>query len=131
MATHGHRGLGGANAPPAGRQAAKGGVMARKATGQIIEREGKNGRTYALRFRAYGKRRFITTAATKRAEAELELSHDASDVQGAIWQPQQSPPHPTPTEDEPTFHEFASQWGRRPRSRGARATNNRGLQVGA
>jgi hypothetical protein len=27
--------------------------MARKASGQVIVREGKRGRTYALRFRAY------------------------------------------------------------------------------
>ena len=34
--------------------------MPRKATGQVIERDGKRGRTYALRFRAYGERRFLT-----------------------------------------------------------------------
>src|SRR5229473_3231675 len=84
--------------------------MARKATGQIVEREGKNGRTYALRFHAYGKRRFITTAASSRVEAEIELSHVLADVRRGIWQPQQPPLNPTRIEDEPTFHEFASQW---------------------
>jgi hypothetical protein len=34
--------------------------MPRKATGQVIERDGKRGRTYALRFRAYGEREFLT-----------------------------------------------------------------------
>jgi hypothetical protein len=29
--------------------------MARKATGQVIERDGRRGRTYALRFPAYGR----------------------------------------------------------------------------
>jgi integrase len=84
--------------------------MARKATGQIVERDGKNGRTYALRFRAYGTRRFITTTATSRAEAELELAHVLADVQRGIWQPPRSQPDPPAPEDEPTFHEFASQW---------------------
>ena len=34
--------------------------MARAATGQIVERKRKAGTTFAIRFRAYGKREFIT-----------------------------------------------------------------------
>jgi hypothetical protein len=34
--------------------------MARKASGQVIERKGARGRTLALRFRAYGIRRYVT-----------------------------------------------------------------------
>jgi hypothetical protein len=34
--------------------------MARKATGQVIVRDGKRGRSYALRFRAYGRRHYLT-----------------------------------------------------------------------
>jgi hypothetical protein len=84
--------------------------MARKATGQIIERDGKNGRTYALRFRAYGKRRFITTEATSRTEAELELSHVLADVQRGIWQPRSPEPEAPATAEEPDFHVYSSEW---------------------
>jgi hypothetical protein len=34
--------------------------MARPATGQVVERKGKGGTTLALRFRAYGERRYVT-----------------------------------------------------------------------
>ena len=34
--------------------------MARKATGQVIERDRKCGRTFAFRVRAYGKREYLT-----------------------------------------------------------------------
>src|SRR4051794_2115099 len=70
--------------------------MARPATGQVIEREGKQGRTFALRFRA-----------GDRARAEQELSNVMADVRRGIWKP----PAPEPVrEAEPTFHEFASEW---------------------
>ena len=36
--------------------------MARKATGQVIERDGKRGRTYALRLPAHGRREYLTLA---------------------------------------------------------------------
>jgi len=54
--------------------------MARKATSQVIERDGKRGRTYALRFRAYGRREYITLGTAEegwthhKAEVELETS---------------------------------------------------------
>ena len=34
--------------------------MAKRATGEVIERERKSGRVFALRFRAYGRRHFLT-----------------------------------------------------------------------
>ena len=49
--------------------------MARPPTGQIVERAGKRGRVFGLRFRAYGERRYITTEAQSRKEAEQELRH--------------------------------------------------------
>ena len=39
--------------------------MARRATGQVVEP--KDGRAWAIRFRAYGKRRFVTLGTTRRA----------------------------------------------------------------
>ena len=47
--------------------------MSRPATGQVLERRGKRGRTYALRFRAYGRRHYLTLDVAARAEAEAEL----------------------------------------------------------
>jgi hypothetical protein len=35
-------------------------MVARPATGQVVERDGKRGITYALRVRAYGRREYIT-----------------------------------------------------------------------
>jgi integrase len=86
--------------------------MARPATGQVVERKGAEGTTYALRFRAYGKRRYVTTKATSRAEAEKALAHTIADVERGIWQPSQSEPSEpiVAPEDEPTFHVYSSEW---------------------
>src|SRR5215207_10822495 len=88
--------------------------MARKATGQVIERESSQGTIYALRFRAYGERRFLTLGSTAegwdRARAEDALRHTMSDVERGIWQPPRQEPAPTPERHDRTFHEFASEW---------------------
>jgi hypothetical protein len=34
--------------------------MSRPATGQVLERRGKRRRVFALRFRAYGRREYLT-----------------------------------------------------------------------
>jgi integrase len=84
--------------------------MPRTATGQVIERNGKRGVSYALRFRAYGERRFVTLApGTSRREAELELENVLADVRRGIWRAPTAAPVAAPTE-APTFHEFASEW---------------------
>jgi integrase len=84
--------------------------MPRPATGQIIERRGERGTTYALRFRAYGKRYYVTAAARTRAEAETELANILADVRRGIWRPPESTPAVEEPKPEPTFHEFASEW---------------------
>lgn len=86
--------------------------MARKATGQVIEPTG--GRGWALRFRAYGKRRYVTLGTAEdgwdRRKAERELRGILADVERGIWQPEEpAPPEPEPRA-EPTFHQFASEW---------------------
>jgi hypothetical protein len=44
--------------------------MARRTTGKVIEHEGTDGRTYrALRFTAYGKRRYVSLDAVSAGEA--------------------------------------------------------------
>ena len=86
--------------------------MARPATGQVLERRGKRGRTYALRFHAYGRRQYITLGSEgwDRQRAEQELQNILAEVRRGIWQP------PAPEVDvkepaqEPTFHVFASEW---------------------
>ena len=87
--------------------------MPRSSIGQVVELDRKGGRTFALRFRAYGKRRYITLGTADegwtRARAEEELANVLADVRRGIWKP----PKPAPTvseKEEPTFHEFASEW---------------------
>jgi hypothetical protein len=68
--------------------------MARKATGQIIEPS--SGRGWAIRFRAYGKRRYMTLGTAEegwnRRRAEAELRHVLADVERGVWQPYEAPP---------------------------------------
>jgi integrase len=94
--------------------------MARKATGGIIEP--KDGRGWAIRFRAYGKRRLVTLGTSEegwnRQKVEAELRHVLADVERGIWQPHEPAAVEAPTE-MPTFHVFASEWieARRPELR--------------
>lgn len=85
--------------------------MARKATGQVIEPAG--GRGWAIRFRAYGKRRYVTLGTAEdgwtRQRAEAELRHVLADVERGTWRPYEPEPVEAPAE-VPTFHEFASEW---------------------
>ena len=84
--------------------------MARKPTGQIIARGGKRGPTFGLRFRAYGRRYYVTAEACTRPEAETELANILADVRRGIWRAPGNEPAATEPTAEPTFHEFASEW---------------------
>jgi integrase len=85
--------------------------MARPATGSVIEPT--NGRGWAIRFRAYGKRRYVALGTTEdgwsRARAEAELRHVLADVERGIWKPHKPEPIEAPAA-VPTFHEFSSDW---------------------
>ncbi len=85
--------------------------MARKPTGQIIEP--KDGRGWAIRFRAYGKRRSITLGTSEEGWSHEKtgerLRHVLADVERGAWQPHQPAAVEAPAET-PTFHEFASEW---------------------
>jgi integrase len=85
--------------------------MPRKATGQVIEPN--DGRSWAIRFRAYGKRRYVALGTAEegwnRKRAESELRHVLADVERGIWRPYE-PPQPQGPPEVPTFHEFASEW---------------------
>jgi integrase len=101
--------------------------MARKATGQVLERKTKRGRVFALRFHAYGERQYLTLGGAwegwTRVRAEDELANVLADVRRGIWRPATPEPADAGPAPEPTFHEFASAWfdriGRelRPRTR--------------
>jgi integrase len=85
--------------------------MPRKASGSVVDP--KDGRGWAIRFRAYGKRRYVALGSSAegwtREKAEKKLGHVLADVERGIWKPEAPPPDQGPT-TEPTFHEFASEW---------------------
>src|SRR4051794_31000882 len=87
--------------------------MPRPATGAVIEKATNQGRTFALRFSAYGKRRYVTLGTADdgwtRDRADQELLNVLADVRRGIWRPAEPPPTVDVAED-PTFHEFASEW---------------------
>lgn len=93
--------------------------------GSVLERHWKRGTTYALRFSAYGRRRYLTLGrfadGWTRPKAEEELENVLADVRRGIWIPPDrnghgaSDPEPDGPGPEPTLHRFSSQWlaGRR------------------
>jgi integrase len=88
--------------------------MSRPAKGQVLERKGKRGRTFALRFRAYGRRLYVTLGTAEegwtRDRAEDELANVLADVRRGIWR------EPVPEllveepREEPDFHRFATDY---------------------
>ncbi|HEY6636414.1 MAG TPA: hypothetical protein VIZ61_01915 [Solirubrobacterales bacterium] len=87
--------------------------MPRPAKGQVIERKTRRGTTYALRFRALGKRQFLYLGVSadgwNRKRAEEELANVLADVRRGIWQPPQ-PVEPQEARPVPDFRTFASEW---------------------
>lgn len=81
--------------------------------GQVVQKRTAAGVVYALRFRAYGERRYLTLGSSDdgwtRAKAEDELQNVLADVRRGLWKPTVRAPAPEPPRD-PTFHEFASEW---------------------
>lgn len=88
--------------------------MPRPATGQVIERETREGVTsYALRFRAYGRRRFVHlgySPAWTRKRSEQDMADILADVRRGLWRPPEEVPALEPPAKMPTFHEFSSEW---------------------
>jgi hypothetical protein len=89
-------------------------LMPRAASGQIVEVRRKRGKLFAIRFRAYGRRHYVTLDTTEdgwtRRRAREELDDVLAQVRLGIWQPRAADPEPPVEEPEPTFHEFASEW---------------------
>ena len=87
--------------------------MARKAAGQVVYDDRRKSPVFVLRFRAYGKREYVTlgTAADgwTQERAETELQNTLADVRRGIWRPAH-PERLVAAPADPTFHEFASEW---------------------
>ncbi|MGH2976499.1 MAG: tyrosine-type recombinase/integrase, partial [Solirubrobacterales bacterium] len=88
--------------------------MPRNPTGQVLIRKTKRGRVFALRFRAYGERRYVTLGTSEdgwgRKRAEVELENTLADVRRGRWQPAHPTVEPVEPDWMPTFHHFASDW---------------------
>lgn len=97
----------------------------------MLERVTNRGRTYALRFRAYGERRYLTLGTGEegwtRQRAEEELANVLADVRRGIWNP---PPKPVfqAQAEEPTFHVYASEWLIQREQEGLKAKTITGLR---
>ncbi len=76
--------------------------MGRRRDGEVLERHWKAGRGYALRFTAYGERRYLTlgleTEGWDRAKAKEELLNVMADVRRGLWVP---PPKASRREGSP------------------------------
>src|SRR4051794_11319698 len=85
--------------------------MARRSTGQVVERKRSNGTMYALRFYVAGQRHYVTLGTAhegwNRRRAEDELAATMAAVRSGSWRPPEPISAPEP---EPTFHKFASDW---------------------
>jgi integrase len=89
-----------------------------RSQGQVVERRWKHGRGYALRFRAYGERQYLTLGTQSegwtRKRADTELANILADIRRGTWIPtdrnkcNRAQRGDAPA--EPTFHEFASAW---------------------
>lgn len=86
--------------------------MARRSSGQVVERRTARGPVYALRFYAAGRRRYETLGSAEegwnRRRAEDELAATMAAVRAGNWQPRQQ--EQAEVLEVPTFHEFASDW---------------------
>ncbi len=63
--------------------------MATRPEGQIVERRSNGGPCYAIRFNAYGRRRYVTLGLQAdgwtRSKAEVELANVLADVRRGLW----------------------------------------------
>jgi integrase len=88
-------------------------LTARAPKGEVVRNQTRGGYTFALRFSAYNKRRYITLGRPEdgwtEAKARTELENILADVRRGIWQPHLVEAPPEPPRDS-GFHEFASAW---------------------
>lgn len=91
--------------------------MARRSTGGVVLDTRTSSPTFAVRFRAGGRRHYVRLGTKAegwtRDKAERELRHILADVERGVWQPPDRAPAPAVVlSEDPTFHEFASEWYR-------------------
>ncbi len=98
--------------------------MARRATGQVVVDKRRRSPSFGLRFRAYGRREYVTLGTAKEgwthAKAQTELENILADVRRGIW----SPPVVEVVQvkrEIPSFHVFASEWFERQKVEGGRS----------
>jgi integrase len=84
--------------------------MARPATGSVVEDHRGDVVRYGLRFRAYGKRQFVSLGAVTLKQAEEELENVLADVRRGIWRAPEPAPAAPEAVEEPTLHVLASEW---------------------
>ena len=94
--------------------------MARPPTGSIVRDDRGDEVRYGLRFRAYGKRRYVSLGAVTFKEAEVELANVLADVRRGIWKPEEPVPPVQAPAEEVTFHEYVSKWLARRKQEGLR-----------
>ena len=90
--------------------------MAGRSQGEVKVRDWKSGRGYALRFRAYGERQYVTLGFERdgwdRGKAEEELQNILADVRRGLWVPPTKRKRRGAEEagggEVPPFGEFAS-----------------------
>ena len=93
----------------------------RRSTGGVVVRGKPGDRTYAIRFRALGRRRQITLGTTAEGwthkKAEDELENVLADVRRGMWRPPEQDVDVEPEEatSEKDFATFAEQWYERGR----------------
>jgi integrase len=99
--------------------------MARPLEGAVVEDHRRGEPTYALRFSALGKRRYVTLGSASegwtRGRADLELVNVLADVRRGLWQPPFAPEPAAEPREAPTFHVFASEWFARQKVEGCAA----------
>jgi integrase len=87
--------------------------MAPRPTGQVVQDTRRKRPVYGLRFRAHGRRQYVTLGTAEagwtRKKAQAELEDVLAKVKLGIWNPPEPEPAPAIDQD-PAFHEFASDW---------------------
>jgi hypothetical protein len=89
--------------------------MPRPATGSVVVRDTARGCVYALRFRAHGRRQYVTLGSTgegwDRPRAEEELARVLADVRRGVWRSSPAPHNgQEASRGEAAFGAFASSW---------------------
>jgi integrase len=89
--------------------------MPRRSTGGVVVDARRKSPVFALRFRAYGQRQYVTLGAADEGmtmeKAEDALRHVLADVERGIYRPPEREAAPAPEQPkDPTFHQFASEW---------------------